>query len=120
LPFEYFRSCFPVSTDYTYAEGGGNEVAVHNIFTADTSSFPLGTPFATDSSHMEGLARTSRDINWSVQGTVKYKPLGNTIENGIPASHCIYSAVCDWNLIMVSNDTPIPNQCYSTQTPLNI
>ena len=77
---------------------------------------------------MEGLARTSTDINWSIQGSIQWKPLtnygvgvaANTIENGLPPSHCIFSAVCDWNLIMMSNDTPIPNQCYSTQTPLNV
>jgi hypothetical protein len=113
LSLEYFRSCFPVLTDYTFGGAGGNEIAANDIFQSDTSNFLLGIPFAADSSHMEGLARTSTDINWTIQGTVQYKPLENTVENGIPANNCIYSAVCDWNLIMMSNDTTIPNQCYS-------
>jgi hypothetical protein len=120
LSSEYFRSCFPALSDYTYAAGGGNEVAAHDIFAADTYNFLLGIPFAADSSHMEGLARTSTDINWTIQGIVQYQPTGNIVENGISANHCIYSAVCDRNLILMSNYTPIPNQCYSTQTPLNI
>jgi hypothetical protein len=120
LQYEHFGCCFPALTDYSFGAVGGNEIAAYNIFTADTSSFLLGIPFAADSSHMEGLARIRTDMNWSFQRTAQYKPLGNTIENGIPANHCIFSAVCDWNLIMMSHDTPIPNQCYATQTPLNI
>jgi hypothetical protein len=76
---------------------------------------------------MEGLSRSSTDINWTVQGKIQWKPFTNigvgiavnTIENGIPECHCIFSAVCDWNLIMMSFDMPIPNQCYSIQAPLN-
>jgi hypothetical protein len=120
LSYEYFRSCFPVSTNYTYGAGGGSEIAAHDIFEADTSNFLLGIPFAADSSHMEGLARTSTDINWSIQGTIQFQPLGNTIENGLPPNNCVFSSVCDWNLKMMSNDSIFPNQCYSTQTPLNI
>jgi hypothetical protein len=63
LSYEYFRSCFPGLTNYTFAVVGGDEIDIHNIFTADTSTFLLGIPFADDSSHMEGLARTSTDIN---------------------------------------------------------
>jgi hypothetical protein len=77
---------------------------------------------------MEGLARTSTDINWSTQGDIQLKPFtnhgqvvaANTTENVLAPNYCVFSAVCDWNLIMMSNDTPIPNQCYSTQTRLNI
>jgi hypothetical protein len=118
LPYEYFRSCFPGLTDYSFGANIGNEVAAHTIFTADPSSFLLGIPFAADSSHMEGLARTTTDINWTIQGGAQYRRLTNhgagvalnTTENGLPPNYCIFSAVCDWKLIMMSNDTPIPNQ----------
>jgi hypothetical protein len=72
---------------------------------------------------MEGLARTSTDINWTTHGTAQVNPiegtLGSTLTNGTPAVTCVFNAVCDWNLIMMSSDSTIPYQCYSTQTILN-
>jgi hypothetical protein len=69
---------------------------------------------------MEGLARTSTDINLiNRDNAVTSRFLGTpgaTLVNAIPASHCVFSAVCDWNLIMISCDSLIPYQCYSTQT----
>jgi hypothetical protein len=70
LSHEYFRSCFPIFDYYSYDAGAGLNGAPikdHDIFAADTSNFLLGIPFAADSSHMEGLARTSTDINWTTQ-----------------------------------------------------
>jgi hypothetical protein len=32
---------------------------------------------------------------------------------------CVFSAICDWNFIMINNDYAIPQKCYSTQTPYN-
>jgi hypothetical protein len=129
LPSEHFRSCLPSLTDYSFGGGSGNEIAAHDIFTSDTSNFLLGIPFAADSSHMEGLARTSTDINWTTQGEAKYRPLtntgpapgsaANTIENAVPALYCVFSSVCDWNLIMRSSDISVPNQCFSMQGVLN-
>jgi hypothetical protein len=72
---------------------------------------------------MEGLARTSTDINWSTHGIAQTNPftgtLGDTLVNTTPALTCVFNAVCDWNLIIMSSDSPIPYQCYSTQTILN-
>jgi hypothetical protein len=72
---------------------------------------------------MEGLARTSTDINWYTHGNGQVNPnpgtLGSTLVNTTPAITCIFNAVCDWNLIMMSIDSPILYQCYSTQTILN-
>ena len=74
---------------------------------------------------MEGLARTSTDINWSVTGSTKTNPLLNTgnvattIVKNVVATHCVYSAVCHWNLILRSSDVAVPNQCFSMQGVLN-
>jgi hypothetical protein len=69
---------------------------------------------------MEGLARTSTDINWSTHGQAQTNPLDGTLcatlVNTTPAVICVFNAVCDCNLIMTSSDTPISYQCYSTQT----
>jgi hypothetical protein len=126
LSHEYYRSRCPGFTFYSYQGMAGGDLPRedHNLFAADTSNFLLGIPFATDSSPMEGLARTSTDINWTIDGTTQTNPftsnLGVTVVNAVPALTCVFSAVCDWNLIMMSNDTLIPNQCDSTQAPLNI
>jgi hypothetical protein len=125
LSHEYYCSCFPADTFNTYVTiaGGGAPRMDHNFFAADTSNFLLGIPFAADSSHMEGLARTSTDINWSTHGAAQTNPLegtfGATLTNTTPAVTCVFNAVCDWNLIMMSRDSPISYQCYSTQTILN-
>jgi hypothetical protein len=47
---------------------GGISAQDHDLIDDDTSNFLLGIPFATDSSHMEGLARTSTNINWTTHG----------------------------------------------------
>jgi hypothetical protein len=44
---------------------------------------------------------------------------GSTIVNALPATHCVFTSFCAWNLIMMSNDQEIPNRCYSIQTALN-
>jgi hypothetical protein len=125
LSHEYYHSCFPLYTFHTYQgiAGCGANRKDCNLFAADNSNFLLGIPFAANSSHMEGIVRTSTDINWTTRGNAVTNPfldtLGVTLVNATPATHCIFSAVCDWNLIMMSNDQAIPNQCYSTQTPLN-
>jgi hypothetical protein len=84
----------------------------------------FGIPFAADSSHMEGLARTSIDINWSTEGNTTANPIpgaiGATITKEVFAVNCVLNAVCDWNLIMMSSFNAIPNQCYSMQTALNM
>jgi hypothetical protein len=129
LSHEYYRSCFPAYKFQTYQgiAGGGFPRTDYNLFSADTSNFLLGIPFAADSSHMEGLARTSTDINWTTQGEAQHLSLtntglgvgANTIENAVPAYHCVFSTVYDWVLIMMSNDIAVPNQGYSMQTVLN-
>jgi hypothetical protein len=48
---------------------GGTSIQDHNIFAVNTSNFLLGIPLVADSSHMEGLARTSTDINWTTHGS---------------------------------------------------
>jgi hypothetical protein len=126
LSHEYYRSCFPVFNFYSYAAMGGVgglPVADCDIFAADTANFLLGIPFAADSSHMEWLARTSTDINWSTSGYAQTNPLiGATCASVVytgPANHCVFSAVCDWNLILRSSDVAVPNQCFSMQGVLN-
>jgi hypothetical protein len=73
---------------------------------------------------MEGLARTSTDINWTTHGTTQANPIpgtvGATITKEVFAVNCVFNAVCDWNLIMMSSVDAIPNQCYSMQTALNM
>jgi hypothetical protein len=73
---------------------------------------------------MEVLAGTSTDIIWTTNGTTQTNPLtgttGATVINTGAATHCVFSAVCDWNLIMMSSFDAIPNQCYSMQTALNV
>jgi hypothetical protein len=71
LPHEYYRGCFPAYKFQTYQgiAGGGFLRTDYNLFSADTSNFLLGIPYAADSSHMEGLARTSTDINWTTHET---------------------------------------------------
>jgi hypothetical protein len=74
---------------------------------------------------MEGVSRTSTDINRSIAGRTKTNPLLNTgniattIVKNVVATHCVYSAVCDWNLILRSSDVAVPNQCFSMQGVLN-
>jgi hypothetical protein len=72
---------------------------------------------------MDGLARTSTDINWTTHGNAQTNPydgtLGATLVNTTPAVNCVVNAVCDWNLIMMSSDSPVPYQFYSIQTILN-
>jgi hypothetical protein len=126
LSHEYYRSCFPMYMFYSYNENalGGPPIEDRNLFGADTSNLLLGFPFAADSSHMEGLARTSTDINWTTHGSTQNNPFGQhpivqIIFNANPATHCIFSAICDWNLIMMRNDQVIPKQCYAIHMPLN-
>jgi hypothetical protein len=75
LSHEYYHSCFPAYTFHTY-QGitlGGFSRTDLNVFAADTSTFLLGIPFAADSSHMDGLARPSTDINWTTHGNAQTK-----------------------------------------------
>jgi hypothetical protein len=125
LSHEYYRSCFPayICCIYQGISGCGVPRTDQNIFAADTSNFLLGIPFAADSSHMEGFSRTNTDINWSTCGTTPANPIPGTVGTTIIkepfATNCLFNSVCDWNLIMTSSDSPIPYQCYLTQTPLN-
>jgi hypothetical protein len=72
---------------------------------------------------MEGFARTSIDINLTTHGQIVLKPMtgnvGDTIHTMLPATHYVFSSVCDMNLIMMSSDQAIQNQCYEIRTPLN-
>jgi hypothetical protein len=113
LSHEYYRSCFPAFTFYTYQEIAvyGVPRTDHNLFSADSSSFLLGIPFAGDSSHMVGLVRTSTDINWTTHDNPQTNPydgtFGATLVNTTPAVTCVFTSVCDWNLIMMISDSPI-------------
>jgi hypothetical protein len=72
---------------------------------------------------MEGLSRTSNDINWIIEGEIEQHPClgtGATIENMLSPNYIIYRDVCDWNLVLSSSDSPYPNQTYSTQIVFNI
>jgi hypothetical protein len=125
LSSDYYRSCRHVIDYYTFVgfANGGTLTIDQNIFSNDITNFLLGIPFAADSSHMEGLLRTSTVINCTVYVQATGNPMagavGATIVNASPATHCVFAAICDWNLIMASNDTPVPGQCYSSQTALN-
>jgi hypothetical protein len=72
---------------------------------------------------MEGLARTSTDINWTTHGNTQGNPIpgavGGTITKEVFAVNCVFNVVGDWNLIMRSSFDAIPNQCYSMQAVLN-
>jgi hypothetical protein len=52
-----------------------------------------------DSSHMEGLARTSTDINWTTHGSTWTNPftgaVGSTITKEVFAVNYVFSSVCD-------------------------
>jgi hypothetical protein len=52
----------------------GPLIGDNNVFVTDTSNFQLDIPFATDSSHMKGLARTRTNINWTTYGTSDLNP----------------------------------------------
>jgi hypothetical protein len=127
LPHEYFRSCFSMTETNSYAVMGGSGGAPrkdHDIFADDTSNFLLGIPFAADSSPMEGLARTSTDMNWTTDRNTQSNPIpitvGATITKEVFAVNCVSNSVGDWNLIMMSSFDAIPNQCYSMQTSLKM
>jgi hypothetical protein len=83
----------------------------------------LGIPFASDSSNMEGLAKTSADINWTTHGESVLNSMvgavGSTIVNTISPTHCVFTAVYDWNIIMASSDQTLPNQCHAEQFVMN-
>jgi hypothetical protein len=93
------------------------------MLAVDVINFLLGISFAADSSHMEGLSRTSPNINWTTHGKSQNTPLlgalGSTLIDKLAASHCVFSSACGWNLIIMSNDQAIHNQYYAIQTPLN-
>jgi hypothetical protein len=59
------------------------------------------------------------DYSWQAQTNPLAGTLVATLVNTTPAITCVFNAVCDWNLIMMSSDSPIHYQCYSTQTILN-
>jgi hypothetical protein len=102
---------------------GGTPAIDQNIFFNDITNFLLGIPFAEDSSHMEGLAKTSSDKICTIHGQATGNPMTGairgTIVNPLPATHCVFTAVCDWNLIMASSDQAFPNQCHAIQQVLN-
>jgi hypothetical protein len=68
---------------------------------------------------MKGLIRINADINWTIQGPSTGNPrrraVGFYIVKAIPSTHCVDNDVFDWNLIMMSCDQEIPNQCYAIQ-----
>jgi hypothetical protein len=72
---------------------------------------------------MEGLVRTSTDINWTIHGGSVRNPLtrtvGSTILNKLPLTYCVFTAVCDWNLIMASCDQAFSKQCHAIQVAMN-
>jgi hypothetical protein len=63
------------------------------------------------------------DINWTPSGKATTNTflgtVGATIDNMTPATHRVFSAVWDCNIIMMSIDQTIPYQCYANQTTLN-
>jgi hypothetical protein len=128
LSSEYYRSFFPVFDFHTFVGGlvalTNAPNADHNLFAVDTSNFLLGIPFAADSSHREGFARTSTDMNWTTHGSTLVNPIsgviGSTFSKEVFAVNCVFSAVCDCNLIMMNSFDAIPNQCYSMQAALNM
>jgi hypothetical protein len=65
---------------------------------------------------VEGLARTSTDINRTTHGSTRDYPIpgtvGATITKDVFAVNCVFNSVCAWNLIMMSSFDAIPNQCY--------
>jgi hypothetical protein len=102
LSYEYYRSCFPTYTFYSYngVDGVNPPTEDRNLFDANNSNFLLGFPVAADSSHMEELSRTSPDVNWTTHGSAKTNPFGAgaiaaTLVNGTLATHCVFSAIYD-------------------------
>jgi MinD superfamily P-loop ATPase len=63
------------------------------------------------------------DINWTTHRNTQANPIpggvGATLTQEVCAGHCVCHSVCDWNLIMMRSDSPVPYQCSSTQTILN-
>jgi hypothetical protein len=64
-----------------------------------------------DSSYIEGLASICPVINWTIHGRSQINPILGifcaTPVNMSPATHCIFSVVCHWKFIMMSNDQKI-------------
>jgi hypothetical protein len=54
---------------------GGSPTLDQNIFSNDITNFLLGIPFTADSFHMEGFARTSADVNWTIHGQSVGNPM---------------------------------------------
>jgi hypothetical protein len=78
---------------------GGPSPMDQTIFSNDITNFLLEISFAADSSHMEGLARISPDINWTTHGQSVLNLLAGAVEstivNAFHATHCVFTAVCD-------------------------
>jgi hypothetical protein len=111
FPTEYLISCTPMLKYVTFANNGDVTYNI-DMNKADTTNFPLDIPFAADSSHMEGLSRTGNDINWIIEGEIIRHPFigtETTAENMLGPNLIFYTAVCDWNLVLSSSDSPYPN-----------
>jgi hypothetical protein len=125
LPLDYYKRCFPVAETYTYVSiaNGGVPTMDSNLIDNDITNYLLRIPFAADSSHMEGLVRTGSDINWATSGVTVGNPMkgsvGATIKNVLPPTHCVFTAVCDRNHVMTSNDQAVPGQFFSLQVAFN-
>jgi hypothetical protein len=110
LPADYFYSCFSTSQTYITAAGNTAIIPQEDLLATDTTNFLLGIPFAADSSHMEGFARTGNDVNWATSGKCQLHPLtgtpavglgnsnGTAMANVFPPVCYYFSAVCNWNL----------------------
>jgi hypothetical protein len=79
LSADYYFCCFP-SSHYQVLETNGTATKSQDLLSTDITNFLLGISFAADSSHMEGLARTKTDINWTIHGKSVLKPLTGVLD----------------------------------------
>jgi hypothetical protein len=72
------------------------------------TNFLLIIQFAADSTHMEGLTRTSKDVTWIANRIVQLTPFQTangattTCVNILTPRGIVFSSLCDWNLIVTT------------------
>jgi hypothetical protein len=119
LPREFINSCkaeIIVITPFT----SGLVTTATEIPKQDLTNCLLTIRFAADSTHMESLTRTGNDAIWITNGFVQIVPFhaATTRVNVLPPRGIVFSSVCDWNLIIITDNHPYNDHAMLLMLPL--
>jgi hypothetical protein len=125
LPLEFINGCKAEITVIVPIANNITTIAT-DIPKQDHTNFLLIIQFVANSTHMEGLPRTSSHATWITNGIIQLTPFqaangtAATCVNILAPRDIVFSSVLGWNLIVTTDNHPDNGECYATNVSFNI